>query len=134
MQTMHARLICVCSWAGSPIVFACQNSFWAVQYTAKFHGEKVKRYLHKQNGQLGIQYFRPRQAPPETSEKLTGYKSGSVTPVGLKTPMPLILSHEIDQLQPSYFWMGGGEQLLKLGMSVQEFKQAYAPYVVDCTY
>lgn len=105
-----------------------------LQYAAKLHGEKVKRFLHKTNGKLGIQYFRPRQAPREISEKLSGYESGAVTPVGLGTPMQLILSHKIDQLQPDFFWMGGGEQLLKLGLSVHDFKQAYKPYVVDCTY
>ncbi|KAL3144297.1 hypothetical protein ABBQ32_004061 [Trebouxia sp. C0010 RCD-2024] len=105
-----------------------------VQYAAKLHGEKVKRFLHKANGKLGIQYFRPRQAPHEISEKLSGYESGAVTPVGLATNLQLILSHEINQLQPDFFWMGGGEQLLKLGMSVRDFKQAYRPYVVDCTY
>lgn len=94
----------------------------------------MKRFLHKANGKLGIQYFRPRQAPAEVSAKLSGYESGSVTPVGLKTAIPIILSHEIDQLHPDFFWMGGGEQFLKLGMSVQDFKSAYKPYVVDCTY
>ncbi|KAL0049697.1 hypothetical protein WJX82_007867 [Trebouxia sp. C0006] len=78
-----------------------------VQYAAKLHGEKVKRFLHKNNGKLGTQYFRPRQAAFETSEKLSGYPSGSVTPVGLKTPLPIILSHEIAKLQPDFFWMGG---------------------------
>ena len=48
--------------------------------------------------------------------------------------MQLILSHEIDQLQPGVFWMGGGEQLLKLGLSVLDFKHGYKPYIVDCTY
>ena len=84
-----------------------------LQYAAKLHGEKVKRFLHKNNGKLGTQYFRPRQAAFETSEKLSGYPSGSVTPVGLKTPLPIILSHEIAKLQPDFFWMGGGEELLK---------------------
>ncbi|KAL0040276.1 hypothetical protein WJX77_002051 [Trebouxia sp. C0004] len=78
-----------------------------VQYAAKLHGEKVKRFLHKTSGTLGIQYFRPRQAACETSEKLSGYPSGSVTPVGLKTPLPIVLSHEIAKLQPDFFWMGG---------------------------
>ncbi len=105
-----------------------------VQYAAKLHGEKVKRFLHRMNGKLGVRYFRPRQAPFETSEKLSGYPSGSVTPVGLKTPLPLILSDEIANLQPDFFWMGGGEELLKLGISVQEFVNAYKPFVVDCTY
>ena len=105
-----------------------------LQYDAKLHGEKVKRFLQKADGKLGKQYFRPRQARPEVSEELSGYESGSVTPVGLKTQLPLILSHKIDQLQPDFFWMGGGEQLLKLGMSVTDFKRAYTPHVVDCTY
>lgn len=105
-----------------------------LQYAAKFHGEKVKRFLHKTNGKLGVQYFRPRQAPAETSEKLSGYPSGSVTPVGLRTPLPLIMSHEIANLQPDFFWMGGGEELLKLGVNVKQFIEAYEPFVIDCTY
>ena len=105
-----------------------------MQYAAKYHGEKVKRFLHKQNGKLGIQHFRPRQAPPETSEELSGYASGSVTPVGLRHQMPLIISDAIAKLQPDFFWMGGGEEFLKLGISVKDFIQAYKPYMVDCTY
>jgi len=105
-----------------------------LQYAAKLHGEKVKRFLHKTNGKLGMQYFRPRQAAFETSEKLSGYPSGSVTPVGLKTPLPIILSHEIAKLQPDLFWMGGGEELLKLGLHVSDFVDAYKPFIVDCTY
>jgi len=105
-----------------------------LQYAAKLHGEKVKRFLHKTNGKLGIQYFRPRQAAFETSEKLSGYPSGSVTPVGIKTPLPIILSHEIAKLQPDFFWMGGGEEFLKLGLHVSDFIDAYKPFIVDCTY
>lgn len=105
-----------------------------VQYAAKLHGEKVKRFLHKTNGKLGIQYFRPRQAAFETSEKLSGYPSGSVTPVGLKTPLPIVMSHEIAKLQPDFFWMGGGEEFLKLGLHVSDFVDAYKPFIVDCTY
>ncbi|KAL0042496.1 hypothetical protein WJX79_001610 [Trebouxia sp. C0005] len=107
---------------------------FSFKYAAKLHGEKVKRFLHKTNGKLGIQYFRPRQAAFETSEKLSGYPSGSVTPVGLKTPLPIILSHEIAKLQPDFFWMGGGEEFLKLGLHVSDFVDAYKPFIVDCTY
>lgn len=105
-----------------------------VQYAAKLHGEKVKRFLHKQNGKLGIQYFRPRQAPPETSEQLTGYASGSVTPVGLQNKLPILMSDAIAHLQPAFFWMGGGEEFLKLGLNIHDFITAYKPFIVDCTY
>ena len=106
----------------------------AAQYAAKLHGEKVKRFLHKQNGKLGIQYFRPRQAPSETSEQLTGYASGSVTPVGLQNALPILMSDAIANLQPAFFWMGGGEEFLKLGLNVHDFITAYKPFIVDCTY
>lgn len=105
-----------------------------MQYAARFHGEKLKRYLHKLNGKLGIQYFRLTFATPEVSEQLSGYAHGSVTPVGLRTRVPIILSHKITQLSPSFFWMGGGEQDLKLGITVEDFLQGYEPSVVDCTY
>lgn len=104
------------------------------QYAAKYHGEKLKRYLHKLNGKLGIQYFRFTFAPAEISEHISGYAHGSVTPVGLKTNIPIVLSHKIAELVPSFFWMGGGEEDLKLGMIVDEFIQGYKPLVVDCTY
>ena len=108
--------------------------WFALQYAAKFHGEKLKRYIHKLNGQLGIQYFRLTFAPAETSERISGYAHGSVTPVGIRTRIPLILSDEIAKLQPNFFWMGGGEQDLKLGMTVPDFINAYKPLIVDCTY
>lgn len=105
-----------------------------MQYAAKFHGEKLKRYIHKLNGQLGIQYFRLTFAAPETSEGISGYAHGSVTPVGIKTEIPVILSDKIVRLRPDFFWMGGGEEDLKLGMTVTDFVNAYKPLVVDCTY
>ena len=48
--------------------------------------------------------------------------------------MPVILSHKIAELSPSFFWMGGGEEDLKLGMIVDDFIQGYKPLIVDCSY
>jgi hypothetical protein len=52
----------------------------------------------------------------------------------MKTPLPIILSHEITQLDPDCFFLGAGEVDLKVGMRVSEFVHAYQPMVVDCTY
>ena len=106
----------------------------SLQYAARFHGEKLKRYIHKLNGKLGIQYFRLTFAAPDVSEQLSGYDHGSVTPVGIKTSIPIILSHKVTKLVPNFFWMGGGEEELKLGMTVDDFVRAYSPLIVDCTY
>jgi len=56
-----------------------------------------------------------------------------VSPVGMSTRLPVILSHSIVALQPDFFFLGGGEVDLKLGMHAAEFVKAYQPLVVDCT-
>jgi hypothetical protein len=33
----------------------------------------------------------------------------AVTPIGMKTDIPIILCESITKLQPNYFWLGGGE-------------------------
>jgi hypothetical protein len=58
----------------------------------------------------------------------------AVSPVGLKdTTLPIVLSHKIAELQPDFFWLGGGEVDLKLGFRAADFIQAYKPFVIDCT-
>lgn len=45
--------------------------------------------------------------------------------------MPMLLTERVAELRPAYFWMGGGEVELKLGMSVQEFLKVTHAHVVD---
>ena len=45
---------------------------------------------------------------------MTGYEYGSVTPFCLKTQLPIILSKRINDLNPRFFYMGGGEIDLKI--------------------
>jgi prolyl-tRNA editing enzyme YbaK/EbsC (Cys-tRNA(Pro) deacylase) len=58
----------------------------------------------------------------------------AVTPIGIKTPLPVILSHQIAKLQPDFFFLGAGEVDLKVGLRAAEFIKVYQPMVVDCTY
>jgi prolyl-tRNA editing enzyme YbaK/EbsC (Cys-tRNA(Pro) deacylase) len=48
-----------------------------------------------------------------------------VSPVGIRTRLPIILSHRIAQLRPGTFFLGAGEVDLKLGMSASDFIAAY---------
>jgi prolyl-tRNA editing enzyme YbaK/EbsC (Cys-tRNA(Pro) deacylase) len=57
-----------------------------------------------------------------------------VSPIGVKTPLPIIMSHKITQLQPDFFFLGAGEVELEVGFSAPEFVDRYNPMVVDCTY
>lgn len=40
----------------------------------------------------------------------------------LKTKLPVLLSEHVAKIEPNFFWMGGGELRLKLGMTVADFK------------
>ena len=75
-----------------------------------------------------------RLAKEEDSERLTGFTHGAVTPVGLATDIPIIISDKITQLEPAELWVGGGEVDLKMGCSVADFLKASQAYVLDCTY
>jgi hypothetical protein len=53
--------------------------------------------------------------------------------VCLPAKVPIIMSHRIAELQPDFFWMGGGEVDLKVGVPAAKFIEAYKPFIVDCT-
>ncbi|XP_009788260.1 uncharacterized protein [Nicotiana sylvestris] len=105
-----------------------------VQYTARFNAETVKNFLYTLNdGKIAKKKFNMRLAPEETSGKLTGYEHNGVTCVGMKTDIPVILDEAITKLNPDYFWLGGGEIDLKLGMRTSEFIKSVKPFIVNCS-
>jgi len=75
-----------------------------------------------------------RLCPESVSDELSGFEHNAVSPIGIKTQMPIIMSHRIPQLRPDEFWLGAGEVDLKVGLSVAEFVSVYKPCIVDCTY
>lgn len=106
-----------------------------VQYTARLHAEKLKNHIHKLNeGKLGKQHFNMRLCPSDISDDLSGYEHNAVTPIAIKTQLPIIISHEILKLQPDFLFLGAGEVDLKVGFPVKEFVDKYQPMIVDCTY
>jgi hypothetical protein len=60
---------------------------------------------------VGKQYYNFRLAPEDISDSLSGFRHNAVTPVGMATPLPIIVSHKIAMLQPDFFWLvrGGDE-------------------------
>ncbi|XP_016551622.2 uncharacterized protein LOC107851195 [Capsicum annuum] len=105
-----------------------------VQYTARFNAETVKNFLYTLNdGKIAKKKFNMRLAPEETSVKLTGYEHNGVTCVGMKTDIPVILDEAITKLNPDFFWLGGGEIDLKLGMRTSEFINFAKPFIVNCS-
>ena len=39
--------------------------------------------------------------------------------------MRIVFSHQIAELKPQFFWMGGGHPDIKMRMSLKEFKRSY---------
>lgn len=53
---------------------------------------------------------------------MTGFEHNAMCPIGLlQKNIPIILDEKITNLTPKFFWAGGGEVALKIGVSVEEF-------------
>ncbi|WJX94678.1 hypothetical protein P8452_76075 [Trifolium repens] len=105
-----------------------------VQYTARFNAEAVKNFLYSlNNGTIAKKKFNLRLAPEETSAELTGYGHNGVTCIGMKTDIPVILDEAIVKLTPDFFWLGGGEVDLKLGIRTSELIRFINPFIVSCS-
>ncbi|KAL4421214.1 hypothetical protein ABPG77_010089 [Micractinium sp. CCAP 211/92] len=106
-----------------------------VQYTARLNAEKLKNFIHSlSGGKVSKRFYNMRLAPQEVSDELTGFEHNGVSPIAVRTRMPIILSHRIAELQPDVFFLGAGEVDLKVGFSAADFIKAYKPMVVDCTF
>ncbi|GAB2274155.1 hypothetical protein Dimus_008924 [Dionaea muscipula] len=105
-----------------------------VQYTARFSAEMVKNFLYSINdSKVPKKKFNLRLAPEETSTALTGYEHNGVTCIGMKTNIPVILDEAIVKLNPDFFWLGGGERDLKMGIRTSEFINFVKPFVFSCS-
>lgn len=101
-----------------------------VQYTARFNAETVKNFLYTLNdGKISKKKINMRLAPEATSAMLTGYEHNGVTCIGMKTDIPVILDEAIVKLKPDFFWLGGGEIDLKLGIRTSQFIDVVKPFV-----
>ena len=71
---------------------------------------------------IGIKGYKFRLASNEDMAELSGYKFNAVTPYFMTNDkLPIIIDKSIADLDPAYFWMGGGRVSLKLGTSVADF-------------
>jgi len=98
-----------------------------VQYITPFSAEKVLKVIKALNPDLSKKHFNFQHA--DDCGDLTGYKHNAVAPVGMATPMPIILSEEITKLSPGNMWLGGGHTDVKLNLNVKEFISTCDPIV-----
>lgn len=50
-----------------------------------------------------------------------------------RIPPQVIIDEAITKLDEDFFWLGGGEVDLKLGMRTSQFLNAFRPFVVKCS-
>ncbi|KAL5207175.1 hypothetical protein ABZP36_031610 [Zizania latifolia] len=74
-----------------------------------------------------------RLAPEEESHKLTGFVHSAVTCIGMETDIPVIIDEAITKFDDDFFWLGGGEGDLKLGMRTSQFQNTFNPFMVKCS-
>lgn len=110
-----------------------------VQYEGRMNAERVMKFMKDyQNAnslhKLPRKAFHFRLADEDVAKELTGYGYNAITPFLMKTNIPIIISKSLTELTPKFFWMGGGEVELKLGMSIDEFLGLTKAHIADISY
>jgi prolyl-tRNA editing enzyme YbaK/EbsC (Cys-tRNA(Pro) deacylase) len=119
-----------------------------VQYTAKLDFDRVARLVMRlvaaEAGSAAAaananasasatarKNFNFRLAPEAASDALSGYSHNSVTPLGMRHRLPIVLSDRVAALP--FVWLGGGEIDVKWRVATSEFVRAFAPVIANIT-
>lgn len=81
---------------------------------------------------IGRKFFKYRLADEADAYELSGYKYNAITPFFMRNnDLKIILSDLIvKDLDPAFFYLGGGRVELKLGVSVEEFMGYFGERVI----
>lgn len=111
-----------------------------VQYERKLKPQNiltvVKDYQRKHNKDnqdkwVGRSFYKFRLAEDQEAYELTGYQYNGIMPfLTTCSNLVIIISEHIYNLDPKYFWMGGGRPELKLGISVEDFMRYFNDRVI----
>eukprot|EP01036_Dinobryon_divergens_P027899 gene27899-36753_t len=105
-----------------------------VQYIAKINVNYLRTFIHElrsEQDRLSKKKFQFQLAPTAVSEALTGFGHNSVSPFGLKTPIPVIVCRRCAELSPPFLMLGGGEVHVKLSLPVADLIRGCGAVVGD---
>ena len=68
-------------------------------------------------------------APNELAEKITGYPTGGIPPVGHKNKVPAYIDRQV--LDMEYVWCGGGARTRLVKLKVEDITRLVSPQVCD---
>ena len=102
-----------------------------VQYVDKINSQKLNNYVRAlMEPPRSRKNFNMRVTGGDVALDLTGYSPGGINPFGLKTPLPIYITCNIDKLDPPIFYLGGGHVDWKVGVKLEAFKTATGCHVV----
>ncbi|KUF92233.1 Serine/threonine-protein phosphatase 6 regulatory ankyrin repeat subunit C [Phytophthora nicotianae] len=105
-----------------------------LQYNSKLDAEQLRRFVRESIPEADRppkKKFNFQHAPGEASEELTGFGHNGVSTFGMKTFIPVVVAGAITELKPSFLWLGGGAESVKLRISVQDLVKALGARVAD---
>ncbi|KAG6957349.1 hypothetical protein JG687_00010043 [Phytophthora cactorum] len=105
-----------------------------LQYNSKLDAEQLRRFVRDsipEADRPSKKKFNFQHAPGEVSEELTGFGHNGVSTFGMKTSIPVIVAGAITELRPSFLWLGGGAESVKLRISVQDLLLVSRDHLLD---
>ena len=102
-----------------------------VQYVSEFHAEKITRLLRnyiaeKYNIKLTKKQLHLRVAKKEVAYEMTGFSFNSIGPYLMKSEdLLIIFPSKLYEIYPQYFYLGGGELELKVGVCIDDFMRLF---------
>ena len=102
-----------------------------VQYVSEFNAEKIVRLLRNYiannfDVKVSKRQMHLRVAPKEIAYEMTGFTFNSIGPYLMKSEDLLILfPSKLYEIYPQYFFLGGGELELKVGLNINDFMKLF---------
>ena len=102
-----------------------------VQYVSEFNAEKIARLLRsyiaeKYNIKISKKQVHFRVAKKEVAYEMTGFSFNSIGPYLMKSEdLLIIFPSKLYEIYPQYFYLGGGELELKVGVNIDDFMRLF---------
>lgn len=115
-------------------VVAARYICCVVPYTAKINSDLLRDAVRRDGMKRGVKVPGVRGMNWRLAgdcNGVTGYEPNAVTPLGIRTRMPVVVAKQVAQLEPGEFWLGGGAVSLKWRVEWEEFRKVFSPIVLD---
>ncbi|KAF9573909.1 hypothetical protein EC968_007737 [Mortierella alpina] len=109
-----------------------EDRYWCVlvQYEGSVNITKLEKAVRERTGD-SRKGMHLRIAPAEKTLELTGHTTNGVSPVGMTTDIPILISKGIADLSPAILYLGAGHVDWKIALPVQGLVDKWNATVID---